>query len=210
MPMYSPDIAQMKPGYVQDRACYRPEPVWIPKKRLIRGRVPSTILRWLLDPASLTQRVISACDGQFRVQVLQQTWTRPMSNEAHALGMSASGHALVRQVQLLCDEIPWVYARTIIPRATLTGRERRLAYLKSRSLGATLFADPSMRRGELQIARLTSHDRLHTIVTNKLDSNPEVIWGRRSVFTLRTKPLLVSEIFLPIIENKPICRETYK
>jgi chorismate lyase len=53
----------------------------------------------------------------------------------------------LREVYLLCDGVPWVYARTAIPRETLTGRHRRLAYLKTRPLGAMLFADPGMARG---------------------------------------------------------------
>ncbi|MCG6975550.1 MAG: chorismate lyase [Acidiferrobacterales bacterium] len=181
---------------------YHPEPVWIPRRRLRQGQVPETILHWLLDRASLTQRIVAACSGQFRVKVLAQDWTRPMSNEAQALGMDSSGHALVRQVQLLCDEEPWVYARTVIPRATLSGRERRLAYLKSKSLGATLFADPSMRRSEVEVVRVTGRDKLYGIVAAQLERTPAVIWGRRSVFTLHDKPLLVSELFLPVIEDK--------
>lgn len=127
-----------------------------------------------------------------------------MSNEARALGMSRSGRALVRQVQLLCNDVPWVYARTVIPRRTLTGAQRRLAHLKSRSLGAMLFADPSMRRGELQLARLTGRDKLHALVARQLDQSPQVMWGRRSVFTLARKPLLVSEVFLPVMEEHQI------
>jgi chorismate--pyruvate lyase len=127
-----------------------------------------------------------------------------MSNEAQALGMRRSGHALVRQVQLLCNDVPWVYARTVIPRRTLTGRQRRLAHLKSRSLGAMLFADPTMQRGELQLARLTDRDKLHSIVVQQLDQSPVVMWGRRSVFTLARKPLLVSEIFLPVMQGQKI------
>lgn len=183
---------------------YHPEPVWVPKGRFVRSQAPIAILHWLLDRASLTQRIIGACDGQFRVKVLSQHWTRPMSNEAQALGMRRSGHALVRQVQLLCNDVPWVYARTVIPRRTLTGRQRRLAHLKSRSLGAMLFADPSMRRGELQLARLTDRDKLHSIVAQQLDQSQAVMWGRRSVFTLARKPLLVSEIFLPVMQGHKI------
>lgn len=183
---------------------YHPEPVWVPKGRFVRSQAPVAILHWLLDRASLTQRIVDACDGQFRVKVLSQHWTRPMSNEAQALGMHRSGHALVRQVQLLCNDVPWVYARTVIPRRTLTGRQRRLAHLKSRSLGAMLFADPSMRRGELQLARLTDRDKLHSIVAQQLDQSPAVMWGRRSVFTLVRKPLLVSEIFLPVMQGHKI------
>jgi chorismate--pyruvate lyase len=181
---------------------YRPEPVWIPRRRIRQGQVPENILHWLLDRASLTQRIIASCSGEFRVKVLAQQWTRPMSNEAQALGMGTGGHALVRQVQLLCEDEPWVYARTVIPRTTLTGRERRLAYLKSKSLGATLFADPSMRRSEVEVVRATARDRLHGIVATQLDIVPAVIWGRRSVFTLHDKPLLVSELFLPVVEEK--------
>ncbi len=180
---------------------YHPEPVWVPRRRFVRSQAPLAILHWLLDRASLTQRIISACDGPFRIRVLSQHWARPMSNEAKALGMPRSGHALVRQVQLLCNDVPWVYARTVIPRHTLTGRQRRLAHLKSRSLGAMLFADPGMRRGELQLVRLTARDKLHGLVVQQLDQSPAVMWGRRSVFTLSRKPLLVSEIFLPVMEG---------
>jgi len=183
------------------RGLYRPETVWIPEARFARSQAPVNILHWLLDRASLTRRIIDACDGQFRVKVLSQQWRRPMSNEARALGMRRSGRALVRQVQLLCNDVPWVYARTVIPRHTLTGAQRRLSQLKSRSLGAMLFADPTMRRGELQLARLNVHDKLHTIVTRQLDQTPAVMWGRRSVFTLARKSLLVSEIFLPVMEE---------
>ena len=182
-------------------AHYRPEPVWIPRRRIVAGQVPENILHWLLDRASLTQRIVHSCNGPFRVQVLAQEWAKPMNNEAHALGMSGSGHALIRQVLLLCNEVPWVYARTVIPRTTLTGPERRLAYLRSKSLGATLFADPSMRRSEVQVARLTGRDRLYDVVAGFLAQPPDTFWGRRSVFTLRNKPLLVSELFLPVVEE---------
>lgn len=188
----------------QQSCLYHTEPVWVPRRRFVRSQVPIAILRWLLDRASLTQRIISACDGQFRVKVLSQNWMRPMSNEARALRISRSGRALVRQVQLLCNDVPWVYARTVIPRQTLTGAQRRLAHLESRSLGAMLFADPSMRRGELQLARLTTRDKLHALVAQQLGQSTEVMWGRRSVFTLARKPLLVSEVFLPVMEEHQI------
>jgi chorismate--pyruvate lyase len=181
---------------------YLHEPVWIPRRRIRSGQVPENILHWLLDRASLTQRIVAACSGEFRVKVLAQAWIRPMSNESQALGMDIGGYALVRQVQLLCDDVPWVYARTVIPRSTLTGRERRLAFLKSKSLGAMLFADPSMRRSEVQVVRATVRDRLHGVVAGHLEHAPAEIWGRRSVFTLRDKPLLVSELFLPVVEDK--------
>ena len=106
------------------------------------------------------------------MHVLNQDWDRPRPDEARVLGMRAQGRALVRQVQLLCGGRPWVYARTLLPRATLTGPERRLAHLKSRSLGAVLFADPTMQRGRTEIVRLRPADDLYTLAAQTLDAPP--------------------------------------
>ena len=177
--------------------------LWRPVKRLLRHTLPCETLAWLLDPASLTRRVVAVCGGKFRVEVTFQGWHRPLLHEARALGMRAGGYALVRQVYLLCDDQAWVYARTVIPRTTLTGPERRLAHLRTRPLGEVLFADPSMRRGAVEVACLTPREPVFHMATRRLASPPAVIWGRRSVFTLSAKPLLVNEIFLPTI---PPCR----
>jgi len=183
--------------------CHRAEPVWHVASRLHHRDVPEPVLRWLLDPASLTRRVQSACSGRFRVEVLSQGWARPQLNEMQVLGIRSHSWAFVREVQLLCEDQPWVFARTVIPRTTLTGPRRRLTRLRNRPLGAVLFADPTMERGPVEIARLTPCDRLYPQVVHDLASPPASIWGRRSVFTLAGYPLLVSEIFLPGI---PACR----
>jgi len=183
--------------------CHRGEPVWREAKRLHRRDVPPDTLRWLLDPASLTRRIQSTCGGRFRVEVLEQGWARPQHNEMKVLGMRDNQWALVREVRLLCDESPWVFARTVIPRTTLTGPRRRLAHLRNRPLGAVLFADPTMERGPVEIARLTPCDRLYPLAMRAVAAPPVAIWGRRSGFTRAGFPLLVSEIFLPDI---PACR----
>lgn len=182
---------------------HRAEPVWREAQRLHRRDVPEEMLRWLLDPASLTLRLKSACRGRFRVVVLSQGWARPHLNEAEVLGMRDNCWGFVREVQLLCDEEPLVFARTIIPRTTLVGSNRRLTRLKTRPLGAVLFADPTMTRGTVEIARITPGVRLYTGATQHLSKMPDAIWGRRSLFTLGGKPLLVSEIFLPSIPPCP-------
>ena len=183
--------------------CHRAEPDWHVAARLHRRDVPEPVLRWLLDPASLTRRIQSACHGCFRVEVLFQGWARPQHNETRELGMRTGSSGFVREVHLLCDGRPWVFARTIIPRTTLTGPRRCLTRLKSRPLGAVLFADPSMQRGPVEIARLSPCDKLYPTAIRHLTQRPETIWGRRSLFTLGGKPLLVSEIFLPGIPPCP-------
>jgi chorismate--pyruvate lyase len=182
---------------------YACEPLWQPHPRLRRGVIPQPVRGWLLDSTSLTRRLTAACGGRFRVEVDFEGWTRPMLNEAEALGLPPARNAWIRQVYLLCDERPWVFARTVIPASTLTGRERRLRHLKTRPLGAVLFADPSMQRGVVEVARLTPRDSLYPRATARLTPRPAEVWGRRSVFRLHAKPLLVSEIFLA---DLPPCR----
>ena len=173
------------------------EPHWYEQSHLLRTRVPADRLVWLLDTESLTHRVRQACGGRFRVRVLSQGWGRPLRSEARVLQLRGGERCLVREVQLLCDERPWVFARTIIPATTLSGPQLRLARLGSRPLGAVLFADPSMRRGAVQIAAITDRHGMFARATRELKQRPAQIWGRRSVFRVGDKPLLVSEIFLP-------------
>jgi len=170
---------------------------WQPCRCYRRSELPGALTAWLLDPASLTRRLQGLCAGEFRVRVLSQVWGRPRLDEARVLGMRRRGLAIIRQVQLLCDERPWVYARTVIPVSSLSGRLRRLTHLGARPLGAMLFADRGMRRGVVELARIRPGEMLYTDAVRDLWQPHDEIWGRRSIFRLANKPLLVSEIFLP-------------
>ena len=177
----------------------RSEPLWRPVRRLNRAGVPEKYLAWLLDPASLTERIVSRCRHAFRVQLLSQERRRPLRSEAMVLGIRVGSRAIVRQVQLMCGDTPWIYARTIIPPRTLARKFHRFTHLGARSLGSMLFADPSMERGKVEVACLSPSDQLYHIATRDLCEKPAVIWGRRSMFRLGGKPLLVCEFFLPDI-----------
>lgn len=173
------------------------EPVWFFRRELRQGQVPVELADWLFDPGSLTARLTATCPGRFRVAVQSQLWRLPQHNEIRRLGMRERQMSLVREVYLYCGDRPMVFARTVIPRQTLGGRQKHLAGLGSRSLGSVLFADPKMRRDEIEVAHIPGSSSLYHKAVYVLDSAPDSIWGRRSVFYLHDKPLLVSEIFLP-------------
>lgn len=145
----------------------------------------------LFNPASLTQRLIKASDGQFAVQRLSQGFSKPSLSEAKALNIRPNQQVLVREVLLLCYGKPWVYARTVIPIQSLTGKLRHLRHLQNRSLGAWLFKQPCLQRGEFQWAALNPCE----LPKGLAKEGP--VYGRRSVFHLYNKPILVAEIFLP-------------
>ncbi len=181
--------------------CRLNEPVWVPAGHISSNSVPAHTLDWLLERDSLTRRLQDACSGCFRVEVTGHQYERPLLDEVQTLNMRLARVALVRQVLLYCDTQPWVFARSVIPKKTMTGRQRRLGSLGNKPLGAVLFADKSMRRDEMQIARITPEHAIYNVALQAVQHKPREIWGRRSVFYLDNKPLLVSEIFLPGIKK---------
>lgn len=154
-------------------------------------QVPRNLRDWLLDPGSLTRRLVTVSEGHFRVQVLRQGFMHALPVERHELALGLREWPFVREVLLRCHEEPWVFARTLIPATSLQGRMRALTRLGSRPLGAVLFSDPQVRRGPIAVSRL----RANTFGIAD-QPNPD-LWGRRSLFYLADLPLLVSEYFLP-------------
>ena len=167
---------------------------WNPRKKCVSIDIPADINDWLFDPSSLTARLIKKCSGRFRVEVLSIEKTTPTPDEIRVLKMRYRSQAIIRQVLLYCDDKPWVYARTIIPVSSLRGPLRGIAKLGNKPLGAVLFADKSMVRSEIEVACVKPDSACYVWTHHKGD---EVVWGRRSVFWVRKKPLLVSEFFLP-------------
>jgi len=152
----------------------------------------------------LTRRVTATCRGHFRVRVLSQRWGHGLNSERELLGMPPRAACLVREVELLCDEVPQVFARTLMPAVSLTGAARRLALLRDRPLGAVLFAAPHPRRERVQIARFLPRHRLYDVATGHLRRKPVDVWGRRTLFRYAGKPILVNELFLPALLEKAV------
>lgn len=173
---------------------YQPdEPAWRELHRYTNAELPPRIRPWLLDPGSLTARLIKASGGQFRVKVLQQSWQRPRFSERQLLGMADRECAIVREVELLCGGEPWVFARSVLPASSLQGRLRHLRKFKDSALGAMLFSDPGMRRAPYELASIDGRSQA---IPPPLRTD-EALWGRRSCFYLSDLPLMVSEVFLP-------------
>ena len=170
---------------------------WIKSSGISSGQIDGEIVDWLRDQNSLTQRLQRLCPGQFSVRVLDQQWLQARADEARLLNIPLRQRVLLRQVQLLCDGDVYVYARSLIPLKTLTGKHRRLGRLGKKPLGAYLFANPGLQRSHQQIARITKKHPLFDIACAGSRPNCDEIWGRRSLFKIDHKPLLVSEYFLP-------------
>jgi len=166
---------------------------WHTVNPLLSGRMPAAVRGWALSTGSLTAGVRALCPDRFRLRVLRQCWARPRPDEAAALRLKPGARAMLREVALCCGDQPLIMARTVIPAASLRGRQARLAALGRRPLGELLFRDPSTKRGEFAVAHLTLGQA--GLAAGRWRDT--CVWGRRAVFRIGGVPLLVSEFFLP-------------
>jgi chorismate--pyruvate lyase len=173
------------------------EPSWYLSESFRDSDLPEALSGWLLDAGSLTSKLVACCGDDFKVRPVSQRWERPLMSEQVLLGIRKTEVALTRQVLLLCGDVPWVFARTLIPASSFRGRAKRLAYLKSRPLGAVLFSDPHTQRKTMEIACFNRHHLLHQYANSHAGTTEAELWGRRTLFQFAGRPLLVNEIFLP-------------
>ncbi len=138
--------------------------------------------KWLYDTGSLTQLLIKKSDGQFRVELVKEEWIRVGSSELRSRfgPVSATQRFWSRKVVLLGKDTPWVMAHTLIPEHSLQSPLRQVLELQSRPLGEYLFSHPDLIRTDMDITPFV-----------------DGCWGRRSLFYLFRKPIMVAEFFLP-------------
>lgn len=171
------------------------EPKWRQVSSM-RWQLPKRLKPWLLERGSLTRELMRESSGEFSVQVLSQAVARVYPSEARLLGLKCGRQALVREVILSGMGKPWVFARSVLPLTTLTGRLRALRKLDNKPLGHHLFSYSNMHRGAIEVAKVGSLD--HYLPKSMVSVAPSHgLWARRSLFYLDAKPLLVSEVFLP-------------
>ena len=171
---------------------------WLPVLGGTPAQMPENLGPWLIDNGSLTRKLVALSKDQFEVEVLRQEVATPDAAEANALKITQQTPVMIREVVLKGRGRPWVFARSILPMTTMTGRLAGLRTLSNQPLGELLFQDPSMTREPLEMACLPA--RILSVPA-ALAAGDEPLWARRSVFFLDRKPLLVSEVFLS--EFKP-------
>ncbi|MBO1519872.1 chorismate lyase [Oceanisphaera sp. DM8] len=161
------------------------------------------------DRGSLTERLRQYCQ-HFRVQLLNTAQVKLTADQAAWLGVE---RAYCREVLLLCDEQPWVYANSLYSPAALSAVPA-LGGLGDSALGELLFEHPLLTRSEFEFARLTVGQcqqlnqrltsgaqptaELHVLLSQLLAGNVTGLpWARRSVLATPEAAVLVSELFLP-------------
>lgn len=157
--------------------------------------LPKSLLDWLLDEKSLTAR-LKRQGNNFRVELLGQQVEACHEDEANDV-INVGEQVLVREVLLYCGNTPQVFARSLLPLSSLTGDEQKLATLGTQSLGQVLFNNPSLVRQNIEISSFDDSSSVAKLSAHLGLVVDSTLWGRRSIFMLENKPLMVAEVFLP-------------
>jgi len=114
--------------------------------------------------------------------------------ESYVLGIPTRVFAHIREITMGTAEHDWLFARTVIPMATLSGKATRLKQMGSTPLGKILFGPLNAERVEMKLDLVFADEvGLGDWGIQKNFS----LWQRSSIFALDTGPLLISEILLP-------------
>jgi chorismate--pyruvate lyase len=150
---------------------------------------------WLIDTGSLTAR-LKARYADFSVQPISLQNAKAITDELKQVNLKIHQHALIREVVLMGNNQPVVFAHSVLPHASLRGAWRGLSKLGNKPLGAALFANPQVKRTPLEYKKLPRHHPISMLVTGHVPNASNTLWARRSVFQLNCARILVTEVFL--------------
>lgn len=160
--------------------------------------LPDAYAPWMHDHGSLTARIAQHC-AKFSVQPMRGGLARIAYDESSVLNIPSRQFAYSREVFLLADEQPVVFAHSACATPNLRGAWRAMRGLGNRSLGSLLFTHPLVARQPLHYQALRDNHPLYRRAANALNNPPPILYARRSLFHLHDAPLLVTEVFLPEI-----------
>ncbi len=156
----------------------------------------STFQNWLVNDTSLTARLQKRYRG-FYVKPLLQQDAKPLHDEAKMLALKPSTKAYIREVLLIGNQQPVVYAHSVLPHRSLRGKWHKLGRLGNQPLGAALFKNMQVIRTPLSYKKLSNNHILYRKAVKQITHPPPYLWARRSVFSLNCANILVTEVFLP-------------
>ena len=151
---------------------------WISETNSLEVR-NKEILSWLNEAGSITSRIKSF--SNFKLKLLKDGLGEVDIIEDDLI-ISNYEENNIREVILLSNEEPLIYAKSIIPLETIKLGLNILGNLKENPLGDILFSNPEIKKKYMFFARFQSKE--------------EIFYGRKGIYTVKGYPFSVCEIFL--------------
>lgn len=157
--------------------------------------ITKELSQWLFEPGSLTQKLKDNSDT-FEVKILAKS-ERLLNLDEQQLFVCERQNIQVREVLLLCDGVPVVYAQSLMPLGDLPETVVKLTTLGEKPLGEVIFNEPGMARSKIEVCAYDGQTDVAVLSERLGQPVSHLLWGRRSCFHIDNYALLVSEVFLP-------------
>lgn len=158
-----------------------PSAMWLPGTALNCYEGDARLRAWLLTPGLLTQRIREAAGDRFSMRVLRE---------------GAAGAAHVREIEMRCGAVPWLFAHTRVPAQT-RALHPWVGAIGGTTLGEALAARDDIERAPFRYALLTCDAWVVARALDHAQLAPRALWVRRSDFRIAGAPFGLFEVFLP-------------
>jgi chorismate--pyruvate lyase len=108
----------------------------------------------------------------------------------------------MREVVIRSDDLPMIYAKTLLKKSDLEDAWSCLKSLGQKSLANILFKDPKIFRHSLSYRICKPIDALYLHLKSLSLIHEDVVWLRQSEWEREGKMLLLVEVFLPNLFSK--------
>ena len=193
------DASRGRAGSAAMGRCFEPvDRAWTALRPAV---IDGVIASWLAERGSLTRRLRAEC-GRLQLILLRPRAARPLPDELALLGVPRGRYVWVREVLLLADGRPVLYAHSVARSLALRMAWRPLSKVGLRPVGDAIFDRHGTQRGPIRVRRLQPGDRLHRAAARALGAEGArlpALWARRSPFIHAGEALWITEVFLPAI-----------
>ena len=152
---------------------------WISFKKMTILLANENIKSWLIEKGPITKRIKSK--ESFKLNLIKDEISAVDDSEKKFLE-ETSDKIKVREVILLGNNIPRVYAKSLIPIRTIENGFSRLGELGTKPLGDILFEKEIFKKTDVVYAQFQDQD--------------SIFWGRKTKYIVKNMPLSVMEVFL--------------
>ena len=152
---------------------------WISFEKMSILLVNENIKSWLIEKGPITKRIKS--EESFKLNLIKDEISAVDDSEKKFLEES-SDKIKVREVILMGNNIPRVYAKSLIPIRTIENGFSRLGELGTKPLGDILFEKEIFKKTDVVYAQFQDKD--------------SIFWGRKTKYIVKNMPLSVMEVFL--------------
>ena len=152
---------------------------WISFEKMTILLANENIKSWLIEKGPITKRIKS--EESFKLNLIKDEISAVDDSEKKFLE-ETSDNIKVREVILLGNNIPRVYAKSLIPIRTIENGFSRLGELGTKPLGDILFEKEIFEKTDVVYAQFQDKD--------------SIFWGRKTKYIVKNMPLSVMEVFL--------------